>query len=98
MKLNKENFPYYADIIKLSFTRDEEDKIKKEINRMLDFIDIMNEVDTDNVKPLTHIIPLKNVFREDQVVVCNLGKQLTENAIENKDGYYVVSKTNMFGG
>ena len=98
MKLNNENFPYFADTTKLSFTRDEEEKTTKEINKMIDFIDVMNEVDTDNIKPLTHIVPLKNVFREDEIVTKNLGKQLAENAIENKDGYYLVSKTNMFGG
>ena len=98
MKFTKENFTYIADIVKLDFTKDEEEKVRKELNRMLHFIDSMNELDTDNIEPLTHINSLKNVFREDEEVEYRLSGQVTKNGIENKDDYYVVSKTNMFGG
>lgn len=90
MRLSKDNFQYITDTVKLSFVEKEEKDISVKLNKMIDYIDVMNELDTENVEPLTHVIPLTNVFREDEVT--------SQNPSQYKDGYYVISKTNMFGG
>lgn len=68
MHINKDNFPYIAKAVKLSFTDKEEKKLTNELNDMLEFIDTMNELDTSNVKPMTRVLPHTNVFREDEVM------------------------------
>ena len=68
MHINKDNFPYIANAVKLSFTDKEEKKLTNELNDMLEFIDTMNELDTSNVKPMTRVLPHTNVFREDEVM------------------------------
>ena len=66
MKLNNENFPYFEDTTKLSFTRDEEEKTTKEINKMLDFIDKMKEeYDIDGNEVAEVVI---NEFELDEIV------------------------------
>ena len=37
------------------------------MEKMLDYIDTLNELDTDGIEPMSHVFPVKNVFREDVV-------------------------------
>jgi aspartyl-tRNA(Asn)/glutamyl-tRNA(Gln) amidotransferase subunit C len=55
-------------------------------------MDVLGELDTENVKPTAHVLPLKNVFRED-VVKPSLDRDLAlSNAPEREDGYFKVPK------
>ncbi|NLJ95831.1 MAG: Asp-tRNA(Asn)/Glu-tRNA(Gln) amidotransferase subunit GatC [Clostridiales bacterium] len=76
MHINKDNFTYIANAVKLSFTDKDEKQITKELNKMLEYIDTMKELDTSNVKPLTHVLPQTNVFREDEVICYDTSGQL----------------------
>ena len=64
------------------------------MEKMLDYIDTLNELDTDQAEPLVHILPEVNVFREDHVT--NGGRQkktLVANAPKAKEDQYIVPKT-----
>ena len=49
--------------------------------------------DTSDVEPLTHIFPIKNVFREDVVLESTPREELMKNAPKEKDGQFLVPKT-----
>ena len=53
----------------------------------------MEELDTDGVEPLTHVFPIQNVFREDEVTNAADRDNLLANAPVKKDGCFVVPKT-----
>jgi aspartyl-tRNA(Asn)/glutamyl-tRNA(Gln) amidotransferase subunit C len=82
MKITREKFSYLSDLVKLNFTQTEEIKLNKDLNQLLEFIDTMNEVSTDDVEPLAYAHQLKNVFRED----------LATNVPESNNGCYVVPR------
>lgn len=86
MYINKDNFPYIASAVKLSFTDQEERIITSELNTMLEYVDTMKEIDTSNVNPLTHVLPQTNRFRDDEVIEHDSSSQLD----------FVISKTKLF--
>ena len=63
------------------------------MSRMLDYIDRLNELDTSEVEPMSHIFPVNNVFREDVVENGDDRENMLANAPQKKDGAYMVPKT-----
>lgn len=49
---------------KLELSDEEKETAKKDMGRMLDYIDKLNELDTSGVEPMSHVFPMNNVFRE----------------------------------
>lgn len=80
-------------LAKLHLTDEEKEKSREEMQRMLDYVDMLNSLDTDGVEPLTHIFPVENVFREDEVEESTQRDELLKNAPEEKDGQLLVPKT-----
>ena len=66
---------------------------KKDMESMLDYVDKLNELDTDGVEPMSHVFPVNNVFREDIVTNGDDREEILANAPERKDGAFVVPKT-----
>jgi aspartyl-tRNA(Asn)/glutamyl-tRNA(Gln) amidotransferase subunit C len=63
------------------------------MEQMLDYIDTLNELDTDGVEPMSHVFPVYNVFREDVVTNGDERDQMEANAPKLKDGSFVVPRT-----
>ena len=77
-------------LAKLHLTEDEKEKSRQDL---LDYVDMLNQLDTSDVEPLTHIFPIKNVFREDVVLESTPKEELLKNAPKEKDGQFLVPKT-----
>ena len=54
-------------LAKLSLTDEAKEKAKQDMQKMLDYVEKLDELDTDGVEPLSHIFGDENVFREDVV-------------------------------
>ena len=65
--ITDEMMDYVGILAKLELPEEERDQAKKDMGRMLDYIDLLNELDTSGVEPMSHIFPVRNVFREDVV-------------------------------
>ena len=72
---------------------DEKEKAKEDMQKMLDYVDKLNELDTSKVEPMTHIFEMGNVFREDEVTNGDDRDEMLANAPEVKEGQYKVPKT-----
>ena len=72
--ISDKTIEYVGILAKLELTGQEKEQAKKDMGRMLDYIEIMNRLDTKNIEPMTHVFPLRNVFRED--VVANSDEML----------------------
>ena len=81
------------EFAKLELSDEEKEKAKKDMEEMLDYIDKLNELDTSDVEPMSHVFPVNNVFREDVVTNGDGTKQTLANAPEKKDDSFVVPKT-----
>ena len=86
MRLTKQDIESVAYLSRLRFSEEEKDKLTGHINRLLENFEKLQEVDTEDVEPTSHVIPVANVFRKDESrpslpvedVVSN-GPQVAEN-------------------
>lgn len=93
MEITDKTIDYVAALAKLELSSEEKEKAKKDLGSILGHIESMNELDTDKVEPMTHVFPIKNVFREDVVVNEPNRDILLSNAPASKDGCFMVPKT-----
>ena len=84
---------YVGILAKLELSEEEKEAAKKDIGRMLDHIDQLNELDTSGVEPMSHVLPMRNVFREDVVTNGDGREDVLFNAPEQKEDMFVVPKT-----
>ncbi len=80
-------------LAKLHLTEDEKEISRQYLQQMLVYGDMLNQLDTSDWEPLTHIFPSKNVFREDVVLESTPKEELLKNAPKEKDGQFLVPKT-----
>lgn len=91
--ISDETIEYVGILAKLELSEDEKEQAKKDMGRMLDYIDKLGELDTEGVEPMSHVFPVQNVFREDEVTNADTREQLLSNAPEQKDGMFAVPRT-----
>ncbi len=91
--ISDETIEYVGILAKLELSDEEREQAKKDMGNMLDYIDKLNELDTDGVEPMSHTFPVNNVFREDEVTNGDDRENMLFNAPEKKDGTYMVPKT-----
>ena len=88
-----ETMDYVGILAKLELSLEEKEAARKDMERMLDYIDQLNELDTSQTEPLSHVFPVNNVFREDVVTNGDEREKILKNAPEQKDGAFKVPKT-----
>ena len=91
--ISDETIEYVGILAKLELSPEEKEEAKKDMGRMLDYIDKLNELDTTGVEPMSHVFPVNNVFREDEVTNGDDRENMLSNAPEQKDGCYKVPRT-----
>ncbi len=91
--IDDDTIEYVGILAKLELSGSEKEQAKKDMESMLNYIDKLNELDTKEVEPMSHIFPVTNVFREDEVTNKDTREALLENAPQEKDGMFVVPKT-----
>ena len=64
-KLTKEEVKHVANLARLAITDEEAEKFAEQLGKITDFAEQLNELDTTNVEPTSHVLPLVNVMRED---------------------------------
>jgi aspartyl-tRNA(Asn)/glutamyl-tRNA(Gln) amidotransferase subunit C len=73
----------------LNLSDEEKEKLIPQLNEIINYFKKLNDLDTKNIKPITHPIEgLKNVFREDIPKKSLTNKEALKNAQHKKDGYF----------
>lgn len=85
---------HVAKLARLELTEEEKEKYSKQLGDILTYVEQMNKVDTTNVEPMSHAIPVVNVMREDKVVCEQTKEELMANAPSKEDGFFRVPKIN----
>ena len=80
-------------LAKLSLGEEAKAKAKQDMQKMLDYVEKLDELDTDGVEPLSHIFGDENVFRDDVVTNGDNKEAMLANAPKEKEGQYQVPKT-----
>ena len=87
--LSKEIMEYLSKLALINLTEKEKKELSKQLGDILNYFKKLNDLNTDNVKPMTHPIEdLKNVFREDTPWKSLSNEEAIKNAQHKKDGYF----------
>ena len=83
---------YVASLAKLSFSEEEKQKLASQLNEILEYMERLNQLDTDNIGPLSHVIELSNVFREDELKPTLTQEEALRNAPAKTEKFFRVPK------
>ena len=92
MKIDSTIVDKIASLSKLEFNGIEKERIAKDMNKMLDFVDKLQEVDTEGVAPLIHITSEVNVLRADVARIDITQKEALKNAPKKDSTYFKIPK------
>ena len=93
MQITPDLIKYLETLARITLNEDEEKKVGNELQDILTYIDMLNELDTDGVEAMSHCFPVTNVMREDKVASSMTPDEIVANAPESQDGCFVVPKT-----
>ncbi len=92
MSIDKETVKKIAHLARLEYDEKGEEEMVKDMNKMLSFVEKLNEVDTSDVEPLIYISKEVNVLREDDVIQEISQKEALKNAPKKDSDYFKVPK------
>ena len=84
-RISVENVKHVAHLARLAITDQEAEKFQKQLDAIVTFAEQLNELDTTNVKPTTHVLTMKNVMREDVPETGLPVEEVLKNAPDHKD-------------
>lgn len=92
MKITTENIEHIARLTKLEISDKDKENFTKDMNVIIEYLEIIKELDLKDVKPTVHVLPITNVYRED-VVIPSLDRELVlANAKSSGEGCFKVAK------
>lgn len=88
MKISEEEVRHVAELSKLSFSEAETSEFATTLSKIVDMVELLNEVDTDGVPVTTTMADRKTVMREDVVVAGDDRDELFKN-VPQSENYYI---------
>lgn len=79
-------------LARLELTEEEKKLFSKQIESIIEYIDKLNELDTTNIEPTAHVLPIKNIFREDELKPSLPKDEALRNAPDRIHDFYRVPK------
>jgi len=92
MSVDQNTVRRIAKLARIAVREDELPALAGELNTILDWVEMLAEVDTTGVEPMTSAVAMTMKMREDVVTSGNLQKDVTGNAPASEDGFDVVPR------
>jgi aspartyl-tRNA(Asn)/glutamyl-tRNA(Gln) amidotransferase subunit C len=92
MAIDEKQVDHVAHLSRLNLTDGEKQVFARQMDSILEYVEKLDELDTEGVQPLVHIAPRENVFREDKTGTSLSRKQALQNAPGKTGGYFQVPR------
>lgn len=92
MAVSKKDVEKIAELARLKFSDEELESFTPQMNEILNYMEKLNELYTENVKPLSHPVEQTNVFREDELKPSITTEDALKNAPAKDDHHFKVPK------
>lgn len=92
MNITKEEVLHVASLARLKFSDEDAQKLGSDMADIIGFADTLNELDTKDVVPTAHAIPMKNAFREDEIAPSFDRQEILKNAPDFDEEGFIVPK------
>jgi aspartyl-tRNA(Asn)/glutamyl-tRNA(Gln) amidotransferase subunit C len=91
-ELTPEEVDHVALLARLELTADERERMRAELNAILEHFARLNELNTEDVPPTSHPLPIQNVFREDEARASLPRDSFLREAPHAEDEFFVVPR------
>jgi aspartyl-tRNA(Asn)/glutamyl-tRNA(Gln) amidotransferase subunit C len=92
MTISKDTILKIANLAKISISEDQIEKLEDEISSILNWVETLNEVDTDNIEPMSNSLTNFLQMREDIVNDGEKGSEILSNSPAEDKNFFVVPK------
>ena len=92
MSLDKKTVAKVASLARLKVSEEEIEKYGPQLSNIINFVEQLSEVDTENVEPLANVVDITLPLREDKITDGGYQKEILANAPETLEGFFVVPK------
>jgi len=92
MKVTRETIQHVAHLARLNLTETEKERLTSDMEKIISYVDKLNELDTSGILPMEHVIPIRNVLREDKAEKSYDREKILSNAPLSEDGCFKVPK------
>lgn len=90
MNITAELIDYLAGLSRLEVQEGERQAMTAELERIVTYMDVLNRLDTQGVEPMSHVFPVKNVLREDEVIPSqDRGSLLAGSPVPDQEAFLV---------
>jgi aspartyl-tRNA(Asn)/glutamyl-tRNA(Gln) amidotransferase subunit C len=89
-RISIEQVKHVADLARLAMTDEEVELFTKQLDAIITFAEQLNELDTENVPPTSHVLDMRNVMREDEPEPGLPREEVLKNAPDQQDGQFRV--------
>ncbi|QAY66826.1 Asp-tRNA(Asn)/Glu-tRNA(Gln) amidotransferase subunit GatC [Paenibacillus protaetiae] len=86
MSISMQDVEHVAKLARLELTEEEKETFNGQLNAILKYAEKLNELQTDNIEPTSHVLPVINVMREDEVRPSLPIDKVLLNAPDDEDG------------
>jgi len=92
MSITKQDVSKVARLARIKITEAEEEKFTGELNGIMNWIEQLQDVDTDGIEAMTSVVDVKLTKRPDDITDGGYADKVLKNASESQEGYFVVPK------
>lgn len=93
MEITKDMVEYVAELSRLKLTDEQCETTRKGLGEIISYMDVLNNVNTDGIEPMSHAFAVKNVMRDDVVKPSADRAELLKNAPKADDEAVIVPRT-----
>lgn len=92
MKISREQVEYVAKLARLELAEEEIATNTEQLNSILEYAAMLEEINTEDIVPTAHAVPLHNVLREDEIKPSLDREKVLANAPETENGFFKVPR------
>lgn len=92
MIINRQQVEHVARLARLELSEKEIETYTEQLNSILEYVKVLDELDTSQVEPMAHVLPIHNIFREDEMKDSLDQEEALENAPERIGEFFKVPR------
>ena len=91
-KISFENVQHITNLARLTLNHQEMEASREQLSRILSYIEKLSQLDTENVPPTSHVVPIRNITKTDEKKDLFRQEEILANAPAAEQGYFEVPK------
>lgn len=92
MSINKDTIKKISKLARISVTNEETDRLEKDLNSILKFVEQLKKLNTDKIAPIASVFDQRLTMNKDEIKKINEKEEILKNAPEKNTNYYIVPK------